>query len=116
MLWLRFIEGCSRSDAPQADVLRGEIALEHKEHQGHKGPEGIPTGVEALSGIIIDAGLKVHRTLGPGLLESAYESCLYHELQLRGTDRAPSGATARHLRRHGPGRGLPHRPDRRGVH
>ena len=64
--------------------MRGEIALEHKEHQGHKGHEGIPTGVEALSGIIVDAGLKVHRTLGPGLLESAYESCLYHELQLRG--------------------------------
>lgn len=30
---------------------------------------------------IIGAALKVHRKLGPGLLESAYEACLAHELQ-----------------------------------
>tara|TARA_B000000441_G_C21565786_1_gene245662 strand:- start:268 stop:645 length:378 start_codon:yes stop_codon:yes gene_type:complete len=33
-----------------------------------------------LSKIIFDAALKVHRNLGPGLLESAYEECLYFEL------------------------------------
>lgn len=33
-----------------------------------------------ISRIIFDAGLKVHRQLGPGLLESAYEECLYYEL------------------------------------
>lgn len=33
-----------------------------------------------LSKIVFEAGLKVHRTLGPGLLESAYEECLYFEL------------------------------------
>ncbi len=33
-----------------------------------------------LSKIVFDAGLKVHRALGPGLLESAYEECLYYEL------------------------------------
>lgn len=33
---------------------------------------------------IVDAGLKVHRALGPGLLESVYEACLVHELGLRG--------------------------------
>ncbi|MBK9249979.1 MAG: GxxExxY protein [Ignavibacteria bacterium] len=33
-----------------------------------------------ISKIVVDAGLTVHRTLGPGLLESAYEACLYHEL------------------------------------
>ena len=37
-----------------------------------------------LTGIIIDAGLKVHRALGPGLLESAYEHCLGYELEKRG--------------------------------
>lgn len=36
------------------------------------------------TGAIVDAGLKVHRVLGPGLLESAYEQCLMHELQGRG--------------------------------
>ncbi len=33
---------------------------------------------------IIGAAIEVHRVLGPGLLESAYEECLCHELGLRG--------------------------------
>ena len=33
---------------------------------------------------IIGAAMEVHRQLGPGLLESAYEECLCHELRLRG--------------------------------
>jgi len=33
-----------------------------------------------LSKIVFDAGLKIHKSLGPGLLESAYEECLYFEL------------------------------------
>jgi GxxExxY protein len=33
---------------------------------------------------IIGAAIEVHRHLGPGLLESAYEECLGHELHLRG--------------------------------
>ncbi len=32
---------------------------------------------------IIGAAIEVHRTIGPGLLESAYEQCLCHELTLR---------------------------------
>ena len=32
---------------------------------------------------IIGAAIEVHRQLGPGLLESAYEECLCHELQIR---------------------------------
>jgi GxxExxY protein len=34
--------------------------------------------------VVIGACIEVHRHLGPGLLESAYELCLAHELQLRG--------------------------------
>jgi GxxExxY protein len=37
-----------------------------------------------LSREIIAAGLEVHKALGPGLLESAYEECLAYELSLRG--------------------------------
>ncbi len=33
-----------------------------------------------ISKIIFDCALKVHKSLGPGLLESAYEECLYYEL------------------------------------
>jgi GxxExxY protein len=33
-----------------------------------------------LTGKIVDCAVKVHKQLGPGLLESAYEECLYQEL------------------------------------
>ena len=33
---------------------------------------------------VIGAGIEVHKALGPGLLESAYEECLCYELRLRG--------------------------------
>ncbi len=39
---------------------------------------------EELTECIISAAIEVHRNLGPGLLESAYEQCLCHELYLRG--------------------------------
>lgn len=34
-----------------------------------------------LAKIVVHLGLKVHRELGPGLLESVYEECLCHKLQ-----------------------------------
>ena len=34
-----------------------------------------------LSKIVFDCALRVHKALGPGLLESAYEECLYYELK-----------------------------------
>ena len=34
-----------------------------------------------ISRIILDCALKVHRILGPGLLESAYEECLFYEFK-----------------------------------
>ena len=39
--------------------------------------------INELSSKIIGASIEVHKTLGPGLLESAYEECLCHELGLR---------------------------------
>jgi GxxExxY protein len=38
---------------------------------------------DRITGEIIGAAIEVHRLLGPGLLESAYEECLCHELNLR---------------------------------
>jgi GxxExxY protein len=40
--------------------------------------------INQLSNKIIGAAIEVHKVLGPGLLESAYEECLCHELELRG--------------------------------
>ena len=37
-----------------------------------------------LSKIIIGLGIEIHTALGPGLLESAYEECLYYELKKNG--------------------------------
>lgn len=37
-----------------------------------------------ISKIVFDAALTVHKALGPGLLESAYEECLYYELRKSG--------------------------------
>lgn len=37
-----------------------------------------------LSKIVFDAGLKIHKKLGPGLFETVYEECLFYELQKQG--------------------------------
>lgn len=50
----------------------------HEEH------EPLPPKTERVAQSIVDAALAVHRALGPGLLESAYEVCLSHELERRG--------------------------------
>ena len=40
--------------------------------------------IEEIGHQIVDAALKVHKALGPGLLESAYQACLAYELRKRG--------------------------------
>ena len=40
--------------------------------------------INAISAEIVDAAMKVHSALGPGLLESAYLACLAYELRSRG--------------------------------
>ena len=42
--------------------------------------------INSLTHEIIGSAIEVHRHLGPGLLESAYQECLCHELGLRGVD------------------------------
>lgn len=51
----------------------------------HRDTEGTePLTGDDLTGEIIGAAIEVHRHLGPGLLESAYEACLAFELVARG--------------------------------
>ncbi len=49
----------------------------------HKDTKDRKQRSDELSHEILGAALEVHRTLGPGLLESAYEECLAHEMSLR---------------------------------
>jgi GxxExxY protein len=44
----------------------------------------VPTEIEALATATVQAAFNVHKTLGPGLLESAYQECLTIELSLAG--------------------------------
>ncbi|MBI2682998.1 MAG: GxxExxY protein [Acidobacteriales bacterium] len=44
----------------------------------------LPADLNELARVIVDAAFKVHKHLGPGLLESTYRLCLVHELRLRG--------------------------------
>jgi GxxExxY protein len=48
-----------------------------------EGTEDTEKERSSLSGKIIGAAIDIHRALGPGLLESAYEACLVYELRLR---------------------------------
>ena len=41
---------------------------------------------EAVATQIVDGAFEVHRTLGPGLLESVYDTCLAYELAKRGLE------------------------------
>lgn len=40
--------------------------------------------VNAISRIVVNSAMRVHTALGPGLLESAYQACLAHELRNQG--------------------------------
>ena len=43
--------------------------------------EPVPTDVNFLASRTVNAAIKVHKELGPGLLESVYETCLFYELK-----------------------------------
>lgn len=45
--------------------------------------DSLPDDINRISKEIVDAAYKIHKTLGPGLLESAYEACMAHEMSLR---------------------------------
>ena len=47
-------------------------------------PVETKTDLNRITATIISAAIEVHRELGPGLLESAYETCLAYELVERG--------------------------------
>ena len=42
--------------------------------------------IESIAKLIVDSAYKVHKSLGPGLLEKVYEICFCHELAKKGLD------------------------------
>ncbi len=51
-------------------------------HQGTKTSD-LPENLDPIAKLIVDSAFRVHKELGPGLLESVYEHCLAHELKKR---------------------------------
>ena len=48
--------------------------------------EGSPMDENEISGIVVDSAIKIHKALGPGLLESVYQRILAYELRKAGLD------------------------------
>jgi iron complex transport system substrate-binding protein len=60
--------------------------MNEETHAKARRREGIGAEGERLAAILVDACIKIHRELGPGLLESVYEVVLAHELRMRGCE------------------------------
>ena len=54
------------------------------DHKDTKDTKDDKDKANEVSNLVIGAAIEVHRLVGPGLLESAYEECLAHELKLQG--------------------------------
>ncbi len=66
-----------------------EVTEKKTEEEGRgvgSGKEPSREELNRLTEAIIGGAIEVHRALGPGLLESAYEACLAHELAMRGLE------------------------------
>jgi GxxExxY protein len=55
-----------------------------REEGGSRGDAETRRDLDEITGVIVDAALKLHRSLGPGLLESVYEAVLARDLERRG--------------------------------
>ena len=53
-------------------------------HEGHEEAAPLPGTTERIGRAVLNAAFAVHKALGPGLLESVYETCLAEELQQAG--------------------------------
>ncbi|HWA62835.1 MAG TPA: GxxExxY protein [Caulobacteraceae bacterium] len=58
--------------------------MDHEAHEAHEWVGSLSPHIERVAKIVVDAGFRVHRALGPGLLESTYEHCLAHALTQMG--------------------------------
>jgi GxxExxY protein len=69
---------------------RGPVGMSSRDSETTKAQrrmrefEVVPREIEKLAAEVVDAAFRVHKTLGPGLLESVYEVSLAYELRKRG--------------------------------
>ena len=54
--------------------------MNESEDRGSRGDAGNAEGLDGITGAVIDASIKIHRELGPGLLKSVYEVVLARDL------------------------------------
>ena len=59
-------------------------SIHHEGHEGHEENRGEFVKFSELSNRVIGCAIEVHRELGPGLLEAAYEQCLGREFEING--------------------------------
>ncbi len=60
------------------------MGFKHKELKETQSTQSVFMTEDELSNITIGCAIKIHKALGPGLLESAYQECLHYELTNRG--------------------------------
>jgi GxxExxY protein len=65
------------------DPLNRRDTEDTKENSQSTGFLMKPVDTDDIGTAIVESALQIHRTLGPGLLESVYQDCLVHELKLR---------------------------------
>ena len=78
--------GAERDAREVACVPQSSVRPRYFPWEGTRGACAGERGMELndLTGTVIGAAIEVHRELGPGSLESAYEACLYYEITERG--------------------------------
>lgn len=82
--WRRLSARLRRAPDDVRAVSRGIIANSHEGTKARRLGREVMDDVEALARIAIDCGMRLHRQLGPGLLESAYETILFEQLRREG--------------------------------
>jgi GxxExxY protein len=85
---LREIQNAHRRGAEDAKNTEVSLSAERAERETPRSVNSAEDSkridMNELSSTIIGGAIEVHKALGPGLLESAYEECLCHELELKG--------------------------------